>query len=64
MECLLNRNTETNAEGKQLKFDVVCRLIECGASLIPPEDLLKLKLYRREGPFYVDRPPQIDMENE
>uniref|UniRef100_A0A914ZVV4 26S proteasome non-ATPase regulatory subunit 5 n=1 Tax=Parascaris univalens TaxID=6257 RepID=A0A914ZVV4_PARUN len=64
MECLLNRNIETNAEGKQLKFDVVCRLIKCGTSVILPEDLLRLKLYRREGPFHVDRPPQIDMENE
>ncbi|KHN71896.1 26S proteasome non-ATPase regulatory subunit 5 [Toxocara canis] len=64
LEWALNRNSETKSEEKQLKFDVVCRLIECGASQIVPEDLIKLKLYRREGAFYVDRPPQVDMQNE
>lgn len=63
-ECLLNRATETNAEGRQLKFDIVCRLIDSGSSSIPPETLIRMKLYRREGPFYVDRHPQVDMENE
>lgn len=60
----MNRDTETNAEGRQRKFDIVCRLIDQGDSIIPAEDLLKLKLYRREGAFYVERKPQIDMEND
>ncbi|KAL4001958.1 Proteasome non-ATPase 26S subunit family protein [Acanthocheilonema viteae] len=61
---ILNRNTERNAEGKQCKYDVICKLIDSADSMISPEDMIRLKLYRREGAFYVERSPQIDMEND
>lgn len=64
MECVLDRRLETTADGKQYKFDIVCSLIVHGASVILPEDMIKLKLYRREGVFYVDRAPEVAMENE
>ncbi|CAG9534674.1 unnamed protein product [Cercopithifilaria johnstoni] len=61
---ILNRNTERNAEGKQCKYDVICKLIDSGDSMISPEDMTRLKMYRREGVFYVERNPQVDMEND
>uniref|UniRef100_A0A0R3S582 26S proteasome non-ATPase regulatory subunit 5 n=1 Tax=Elaeophora elaphi TaxID=1147741 RepID=A0A0R3S582_9BILA len=61
---ILNRNTESNAEGKQCKYDVICKLIDSEDSMISPEDMIRLKIYRREGAFYVEGNPQIDMEND
>lgn len=64
MVAILNRNTERNAEGKQCKYDVICKLIDSSDSIISLEDMMKLKMYRREGAFYVERNPQVDMEND
>ncbi|KAK6101061.1 Proteasome non-ATPase 26S subunit family protein [Brugia pahangi] len=64
MVAILNRNTEGNAEGKQCKYDVICKLIDSSDSVISLEDMMKLKMYRREGAFYVERNPQVDMEND
>ncbi|EJW77336.1 hypothetical protein WUBG_11755, partial [Wuchereria bancrofti] len=64
MVAILSRNTERNAEGKQCKYDVICKLIDSSDSVISPEDMMKLKMYRREGAFYVERNPQVDMEND
>ncbi|OZC06056.1 hypothetical protein X798_06959 [Onchocerca flexuosa] len=61
---ILNRGTENNAEGKQYKYDVICKLIDSADSAISPEDMIRLKMYRREGAFYVERNPQVDMEND
>uniref|UniRef100_A0A1I8EWA7 26S proteasome non-ATPase regulatory subunit 5 n=1 Tax=Wuchereria bancrofti TaxID=6293 RepID=A0A1I8EWA7_WUCBA len=58
MVAILSRNTERNAEGKQCKYDVICKLIDSSDSVISPEDMMKLKMYRREGAFYVERNPQ------
>ncbi|VDM99081.1 unnamed protein product [Thelazia callipaeda] len=64
MKCLLNRSIETNADGKQCRFDVICKIITGGSTIISPEDMLRLKLYRREGAFYVERQPEVDIEND
>lgn len=61
---ILNRSTEGNAERKQCKYDVICKLIDSGDSAIPAEDMIRLKMYRREGAFFVERIPQVDMEND
>ncbi|KAM3724813.1 26S proteasome non-ATPase regulatory subunit [Dirofilaria immitis] len=61
---ILNRNIESSAEGKQCKYDVICKLIDSANSVISPEDMIRLKMYRREGAFYIERNPQIDMGND
>lgn len=64
MVSILNRSTERNADGKQCKYDVICKLIDSADSMISPEDMIRLKMYRREGAFYIERNPQVDMEND
>ena len=63
LETFLNRREELNAEGKQLKYDIVCMLVDTKSQHFPAETLMRLKLYRREGPFYVEMVPQLDMVN-
>ncbi|EJD74604.1 hypothetical protein LOAG_18101 [Loa loa] len=64
LASILNRSIERNAEGKQCKYDVICKLIDSADPIISPEDMIRLKMYRREGAFYVERNPQVDMEND
>uniref|UniRef100_A0A915PZG1 26S proteasome non-ATPase regulatory subunit 5 n=1 Tax=Setaria digitata TaxID=48799 RepID=A0A915PZG1_9BILA len=62
--CVLDRSTERNSEGKQCRYDIICKLIDSADLTISPEDMMRLKIYRREGAFYIERNPQIDMEND
>uniref|UniRef100_A0A183EDC3 26S proteasome non-ATPase regulatory subunit 5 n=1 Tax=Gongylonema pulchrum TaxID=637853 RepID=A0A183EDC3_9BILA len=64
LDNVMKREIETTAEGRQCRYDIVCKLIDNGETIIPPEDMIKLKLFRREGAFFVERKPMIDMEND
>ena len=54
LEYLLDRGTEPDKEGKELKFEIVHTMATslCAESVWGNVDLLKLKKYDREGPFY------------
>ncbi|MFH4979564.1 hypothetical protein AB6A40_006273 [Gnathostoma spinigerum] len=64
LDYLLNRNTESESSGKLSKYDLVCLLIDSGSPSISSQELLRLKLYRKEGAYYVDRPPIVDTANQ
>lgn len=54
LEYLLDKNSEPDKDGKELKYEVVYRIIgsECGETLWGKVDMLKMKIYLREGPYY------------
>ncbi len=54
IEFLLDRSTESEKKGRELKYEIVCVLAasSCAESLWGNVDLLKLKKYEREGAFY------------
>ena len=55
LEYLLDRSTEPDKEGKEIKYEIVHRLVASGSvaeKVFGNVDLLKLRKYEREGPFY------------
>ena len=54
-EYLLNRSTENNKEGKEAKYNIVKTLVESPTvqDIFGQSYFLKLKVYEREGPFYI-----------
>ena len=55
LEYLLDRTTEPDKEGKELKYEIVHSMVASGSvaeGVFGSVDLLKLKRYEREGPFY------------
>lgn len=54
LEYLLDRNSGPDKESKELKYEVVHRVVgsECGEVLWSTVDMIKIKKYDREGPFY------------
>ena len=64
LEYLLDRSTERDKEGKETKFEVVKALSEayCTAEIFGNPALLSLKVYVREGPFYVRVQSEVAME--
>lgn len=55
MEYVLDRSTESDKTGKELKYDLVNTLATCPycEEILGASVLLKLKQYVNEGPFYV-----------
>ena len=54
LEYLLDRKTEPDREGKEMKFEIVHHIAssECCETIWASMDLLKIKKYDREGPFF------------
>lgn len=61
VNAILNRRIETTSQGKHMKYDIVRLLVEKGSHCFSSETLMRLKLYIREGPLYVEPSPKIDM---
>lgn len=65
LEYLLDRTTEPDKEGKELKYEIVQSLVATGATaeeVFGNVDLLKLKRYEREGPFYSSVDTSVALE--
>lgn len=54
LEYLLDRSSEPDKEGKELKYEIVRMLVrsEHAEQLWGNVDLLKMKMYDREGPYH------------
>jgi len=63
LEYFLDRNVAMKKEGKEMKYEVIRILQENSASLddniMPPEMLMRLKRYTREGPFHVEAQAEV-----
>ena len=55
LEYLLDRRATLNKAGKELKFDIIHALVTSGTAeaVFGSPNFLKLRLYDREGPFFV-----------
>ena len=66
LEYFLDRNVAMKKEGKEMKYEVIRILQENSASLddniMPPEMLMRLKRYTREGPFHVEAQAEVALE--
>lgn len=65
LEYLLDRSTEHDKEGRELKYEIVHSLVGSGSiaeTVFGNVDLLKLRKYDREGPFYSSADTTIAME--
>ena len=65
LEYLLDRSTEHNKEGREMKYEIVHSLVASGSiaeAVFGNVDLLKLRKYDREGPFYSAADTTIAME--
>jgi len=66
LEYLLDRSTERrDRNGLEAKYDVISKLAnsETAANILLTEQLIRLKEYVREGPFYVKYEAQVAFEN-
>ena len=54
LEYLLDRSSEPDKEGKELKYEIVHCIVntECSDVVWSSVDLMKMKKYEKEGPFY------------
>lgn len=54
LEYLLDRSSESDKQGRELKYEIVCRIVqsECGEAVWGKVDIFKIKKYHKEGPFY------------
>ena len=54
LEYLLDRNSEPDKEGKELKYEIVHRIMstEYGETVWGSLDAIRMKKFDREGPFY------------
>ena len=64
LEYLLDRNSEPDKEGKEKKYEIVHRIVEsdCGDAVWGNVDMMKLKKYDREGPFYYTGDTTVALE--
>lgn len=65
MEYLLNRTTESTMEGRYIKYEIVKSLSDAPsvAEAFDAPDVLRLKEYAQEGPFYVKaQAPNVALE--
>lgn len=64
VEYLLDRRTETDRVGKELKYSLVCSLANSptAESVFGPEISTKFQQYQREGPFYVVQEQSVAVE--
>ena len=65
LEYLLDRTTEPDKEGKELKYDIVHKMVASGPvaeAVFGNVDLLKLKRYEREGPFFSTTDTSVALE--
>ena len=65
LEYLLDRSTEPDKEGREMKYEIVHSLVASGSTaeaVFGNVDLLKLRKYDREGPFFSAADTTIAME--
>ena len=64
LEYLLDRNSEPDKEGKEKKYEIVHRIVgsDCGETVWGNVDVMKLKKYDREGPFYYTGDTTVALE--
>ena len=64
LEYLLDRQSQIDKEGKELKYSIVHILVSSDAAeaLFGAVDFLKLRKYEREGPFYYSVDTSVAME--
>ena len=54
LEYVLDRNTESDKEGKDLKYEIVHRMVasEYGEVVWGNVNMMKMKMYDQEGPYF------------
>ena len=65
LEYLLDRSTEPDKEGREMKYEIVHSLVVSGSvaeAVFGNVDLLKLRKYDREGPFFSAADTTIALE--
>lgn len=64
LEYLLDRRTESDKEGRELKYAIVQAMINssCVESVWGSADVLKLKKYETDGPFYIQSDAAVATE--
>ena len=65
LEYLLDRSTEPDKEGREMKYEIVHSLVTSGSiaeAVFGNVDLLKLRKYDREGPFFSAADTTIALE--
>ena len=64
LEYLLDRSSEPDKEGKERKFEIVHRIVssDCGEAVWGNVDMMKLKKYDREGPFFYTGDTTVALE--
>ena len=64
VEYLLDRRTETDRIGKELKYSIVCTLANSATaeSVFGASVVIKFKRFEREGPFYVAEEASVVVE--
>ena len=64
LEYLLDRQTESEKTGKELKYEIVHRLVISGTaeSVFGSPSYLKLRKYDREGPFFYSADTTVALE--
>lgn len=64
LEYLLDKTSEPDKDGKELKYEVVHRIIgsDCGETVWGNVDMMKMKVYHREGPYYHTRNTAVAVE--
>ena len=65
LEYLLDRKTEPDKEGRELKYEIVHSIVTTGETaerVFGNVDLLKLRKYDREGPFFSAADTTVAME--
>lgn len=63
-EYLLDRRTENEKEGQELKYEVIKKITLCpdASNIFDKPMILKLKQYIRDGPFYVGSDVSVIMD--
>lgn len=62
-DFLITRGNDPSAQGTQLKYDVICRVLETKTDRLDPVERKQLEQYRAQGAFYAEKPPQLAMES-
>lgn len=64
LEYLLDRKTETDKAGKELKYELIAELVRSPFSkeVFDKPFHLRLREYEREGPFYVQAQAAVAFE--
>ncbi len=64
LEYLLDRHSESDKEGKERKYEIVHRIVasDCADIVWGNVDMMKLKKYDREGPFFYTGDTSVALE--